>query len=31
MNIHFPIIELVDRLAIARLKFEKTQANSAEL
>ena len=31
MNIHFPIIELVDRLAIARLKFKKTQANSVEL
>lgn len=27
----FPIIELVDRLSIAELKFEKTQANQAEL
>lgn len=31
MNIVFPIIELVDRLTIARLKFIKTQANLAEL
>ena len=27
----FPIIELVDRLAIAQLKYEKTQANLEEL
>lgn len=27
----FPIIELVDRLAIAQLKYEKTQANHEEL
>lgn len=29
--VNFPVIELVDRLTIARLKFEKTQANAAEL
>ena len=27
----FPVIELIDRLAIAKLKFEKTQANKEEL
>ncbi len=27
----FPVIELVDRLAIARLKFHKTSANREEL
>jgi hypothetical protein len=27
----FPIIELVDRYAIAKLKFDKTQANQEEL
>jgi hypothetical protein len=27
----FPIIELVDRYAIAKLKFDKTQANNDEL
>jgi len=27
----FPIIELVDRYSIAQLKFDKTQANLAEL
>jgi len=27
----FPVIELVDRYAIAKLKFSKTQANQAEL
>ncbi len=27
----FPVIELVDRYAIARLKFEKTRANQEEL
>lgn len=31
MNIVFPVVELVDRLTIARLKFEKTGANLAEL
>lgn len=30
-TIFFPIIELVDRLVIAELKFEKTQANLSEL
>jgi len=30
MNIVFPIIELIDRLAIAEIKFEKTQLNSEE-
>lgn len=27
----FPVIELLDRLSIAELKFQKTQANQAEL
>ena len=27
----FPIIELVDRLAIAEVKFQRTKANEAEL
>lgn len=27
----FPVIELVDRLAIAQVKYEKTQSNRAEL
>ena len=27
----FPVIELVDRYCIAKLKFEKTSANQAEL
>lgn len=27
----FPVIELIDRYAIAKLKFEKTSANQAEL
>lgn len=31
MNITFPIIELVDRFAIARVKFSRTQANADEL
>lgn len=31
MNITFPIIELVDRFAIAKVKFSQTQANSKEL
>ena len=31
MNIIFPVIELVDRYSIAKLKFDKTGANSAEL
>jgi hypothetical protein len=31
MTPFFPIIELVDRYSIAQLKFDKTQANLAEL
>lgn len=31
MNIIFPIIELVDRYTIAKLKFEKTGSNIVEL
>jgi hypothetical protein len=31
MKLIFPIIELVDRYAIAKLKFDKTQANQEEL
>jgi hypothetical protein len=31
MNPIFPIIELVDRYAIAKLKFFKTQANTSEV
>lgn len=31
MTPFFPIIELVDRYSIARLKFDKTQANLSEL
>jgi hypothetical protein len=31
MNIIFPIIELIDRLAIAEVKWEKTQSNAEEL
>ena len=31
MTPHFPVIELVDRLVIARLKFDRTQANQEEL
>lgn len=31
MNIVFPIIELVDRYTIAKLKFNKTGANIVEL
>lgn len=31
MNINFPVIELIDRLAIAEIKFEKTQANQDEV
>lgn len=31
MNITFPVVELVDRLAIAEVKFEKTQLNQAEV
>lgn len=31
MNINFPIIELVDRYSIAKLKFVKTGANKSEL
>ena len=30
-QVTFPMIELVDRLTIARLKFEKTQCNQSEL
>ena len=31
MNIRFPIIELIDRLAIADVKFKRTGANIEEL
>jgi len=31
MNPKFPIIELVDRLAIAEVKFQRTESNKAEL
>jgi hypothetical protein len=31
MTPKFPIIELVDRLAIAEIKFQRTQANKEEL
>ena len=31
MTVFFPVIELIDRYAIALLKFEKTQANQEEL
>jgi len=31
LDINFPIIELIDRLAIARLKFEITKENKLEL
>lgn len=31
MTYQFPVIELVDRYAIAKLKFAKTGANQAEL
>ena len=31
MTPKFPIIELVDRLAIAEVKFQRTQANKEEL
>ena len=31
MNIVFPIIELIDRLAIAEIKFSKTQLNQQEV
>ena len=31
MNITFPIIELIDRLAIAEIKFQRTQDNKEEL
>jgi hypothetical protein len=31
MNPIFPIIELVDRLAIAEIKFKRTKANKEEL
>ena len=31
MNVKFPIIELIDRLAIADIKFKRTGANQEEL
>ena len=31
MNINFPVIELIDRLAIAQVKWERTFANHEEL
>jgi len=31
MNVNFPVIELLDRLTIARVKWRRTQANSEEL
>ena len=31
MDIVFPIIELIDRLAIAEIKFSKTQLNQQEV
>lgn len=31
MNPKFPIIELIDRLAIAEVKFQRTRANKEEL
>jgi hypothetical protein len=31
LDVNFPIIELIDRLAIARLKFEITKENKLEL
>ena len=31
MNLVFPIIELIDRLAIAEVKFQRTKANEEEL
>jgi hypothetical protein len=31
MTIIFPVIELVDRYSIAKLKFDKTGSNAAEL
>lgn len=31
MNVIFPVVELVDRYSIAKLKFDKTGANAAEL
>ena len=31
MNMMFPIIELIDRLAIAEIKHEKTQLNQVEV
>jgi hypothetical protein len=31
MTIIFPVIELVDRLAIAEIKFKRTKANEEEL
>jgi len=31
ININFPVVELIDRLAIAEVKFEKTQLNQTEV
>lgn len=31
MTLKFPIVELVDRLAIAEVKFQRTRANEQEL
>ena len=31
LDINFPVVELIDRLAIARLKFEITKENKLEL
>ena len=31
MTIFFPVIEIVDRYCIAKLKFDKTSTNAAEL
>ena len=31
MTLKFPIVELIDRLAIAEVKFQRTQANREEL
>lgn len=31
MTLKFPIVELIDRLAIAEVKFQRTQANKEEL
>jgi hypothetical protein len=31
LKVNFPVLELVDRLCIARIKWERTQSNRAEL